>query len=166
MRGAGHPQVAGHRVRCLRPGGFPWLTFAGKHLHRWIVIDMDATIITAASKNEGASATWKKTFGFHPLAAWCANTGECPAMWLRTGGAGQQRPHVPTHPRPFLRDLRQDLGVHRGERPARRRVRHRRPEQALMVGLHLLGVGLSPATSLLTPHQANTNSAVKRPVCN
>ncbi|MFD0507482.1 IS1380 family transposase [Streptomyces chiangmaiensis] len=73
---------------CLRPGGFPWLTVAGKHLHRWIVIDMDATIITAASKKEGASATWKKTFGFHPLAAWCANTGECLAMWLRTGGAG------------------------------------------------------------------------------
>lgn len=42
----------------LRPGGFPWLTVAGKVLHRWIVIDMDATIITAASKKEGASATW------------------------------------------------------------------------------------------------------------
>ncbi|WP_325063633.1 hypothetical protein [Streptomyces marianii] len=37
----------------LRPGGFPWLTIAGKHLHRWVVIDMFATIITAASKKEG-----------------------------------------------------------------------------------------------------------------
>ncbi|MFE5828306.1 transposase [Streptomyces erythrochromogenes] len=72
----------------LRPGGFSWLTVAGKHLHRWVVIDMDATIITAASKKQGASATWKKTYGFHPLAAWCANTGECLAMWLRTGSAG------------------------------------------------------------------------------
>ncbi|WP_245991498.1 transposase, partial [Streptomyces spongiicola] len=53
----------------LRPGGFPWLTIAGKHLHRWVVIDMDATIITAASKKQGAAATWKKSFGFHPLAA-------------------------------------------------------------------------------------------------
>ncbi|WP_199800720.1 transposase [Streptomyces marianii] len=53
----------------LRPGGFPWLTVAGKYLHHWIVIDMDATIITAASKKQGASATWKKTYGFHPLAA-------------------------------------------------------------------------------------------------
>ncbi|WP_371666608.1 hypothetical protein OG985_46380 [Streptomyces sp. NBC_00289] len=34
----------------LRPGGFPWLTVAGKRLHGWVVIDMDATIITAASK--------------------------------------------------------------------------------------------------------------------
>ncbi|MEV6841478.1 transposase [Streptomyces sp. NPDC051133] len=65
---------------CLRPGGFAWLTIAGKVLHRWIVIDMDATIITAASKKQGAAATWKKTYGFHPLAAWCANTGECLAM--------------------------------------------------------------------------------------
>ncbi|WP_406191008.1 transposase [Streptomyces sp. NBC_01017] len=72
----------------LRPGGFPWLTVAGKVLHRWVVIDMDATIITAASKKLGASATWKKTYGFHPLAAWCANTSECLAMWLRTGSAG------------------------------------------------------------------------------
>ncbi|SCE53872.1 Transposase DDE domain group 1, partial [Streptomyces sp. di188] len=72
----------------LRPGGFRWLTVAGKVLHRWVVIDMDATIITAASKKQGASATWKKTYGFHPLAAWCANTGECLAMLLRTGSAG------------------------------------------------------------------------------
>ncbi|WP_329223330.1 transposase [Streptomyces sp. NBC_01485] len=70
----------------LRPGGFPRLTIAGKVLHRWIVIDMDATIITAASKKDGASATWK-SYGFHPLAAWCANTGECLAMRLRTGSA-------------------------------------------------------------------------------
>ncbi|MFE4416143.1 IS1380 family transposase [Streptomyces sp. NPDC056821] len=72
----------------LRPGGFPWLTIAGKRLHRWVVIDMDATIITAASKKQGAAATWKKSFGFHPLAAWCANTSECLAMLLRAGNAG------------------------------------------------------------------------------
>jgi hypothetical protein len=72
----------------LRPGGFPWLTVAGKHLQRWVVVDIDATIITAASKKEGASSTFKKTYGFHPLAAWCANTQECLAMLLRTGSAG------------------------------------------------------------------------------
>lgn len=53
----------------LRPGGFPWLTVAGKRLTGWIVIDIDATIILAASKEQGAKATFKKTFGFHPLAA-------------------------------------------------------------------------------------------------
>ncbi len=72
----------------LRPGGFPWLTVAGKRLHDGVIVDMDASIITAASKKDGAAATWKKTFGFHPLAAWCANTGECLAMLLRPGSAG------------------------------------------------------------------------------
>jgi hypothetical protein len=72
----------------LRPGGFPWLAVAGKRLTGWIVIDMDATIITAASKKEQAAVTFKKTFGFHPLAAWCANTSESLAMLLRPGNAG------------------------------------------------------------------------------
>ncbi|MFB7601147.1 IS1380 family transposase [Streptomyces sp. NPDC056160] len=72
----------------LRPGGFPWLTVAGKRLTGWIVIDLDATIITAASKKAGAAVTFKKTFGFHPLAAWCANTTESLAMLLRPGNAG------------------------------------------------------------------------------
>jgi hypothetical protein len=72
----------------LRPEGFPWLTVAGKHFQGWVIVDIDATIVTAASKKEGASATFKRTFGFHPLAAWCANTGECLAMLLRTGSAG------------------------------------------------------------------------------
>jgi hypothetical protein len=72
----------------LRPGGFPWLSVAGKRLAGWIVIDIDATIILAASKKEGAKATFKKTFGFHPLAAWCANTQESLAMLLREGNAG------------------------------------------------------------------------------
>jgi hypothetical protein len=72
----------------LRPGGFPWLTVAGRRLKGWIVVDMDATVITAASKKERAAATFKGSFGFHPLAAWCANTSECLAMELRPGNAG------------------------------------------------------------------------------
>ncbi|MEU6656986.1 transposase [Streptomyces sp. NPDC046900] len=72
----------------LWPGGFPWLTVAGKRLTGWIVIDLDATIITSASKKAGAAVTFKKTFGFHPLAAGCANTTESLAMLLRPGNAG------------------------------------------------------------------------------
>lgn len=71
-----------------RPGGFPWLTIAGKLLTGWIIIDMDATLITAHSPKTGAAVTFKKGFGFHPLAAWCANTGESLAMLLRPGNAG------------------------------------------------------------------------------
>lgn len=58
----------------LRPEGFPWLTVAGKRLQSWVIVDIDATIITSASKKEGASATFKRTLGFHPLTARCANT--------------------------------------------------------------------------------------------
>ena len=72
----------------LRPGGFPWLEVAGKLLTGWVVIDIDATLITAHSAKQGAAVTFKKGFGFHPLAAWCANTGESLAMLLRPGNAG------------------------------------------------------------------------------
>jgi hypothetical protein len=75
----------------LRPGGFPYLTVAGRHLRGWIVLDMDATVITAASRKQGAAGTFKGTFGFHPLAAWLANTDECLAMELREGNAGCSR---------------------------------------------------------------------------
>jgi hypothetical protein len=70
------------------PAGFPWLAIAGKTLAGWLVIDMDATLVTARSDKEGAAATWKKGYGFHPLGAWCANTRECLAMLLRPGNAG------------------------------------------------------------------------------
>jgi hypothetical protein len=68
--------------------GFPWLRVDGKVLTGWVVIDIDATIVLAHSAKEGASATFKKTWGFHPLAAWCANTQESLAMLLRRGSAG------------------------------------------------------------------------------
>lgn len=71
-----------------RPQGFPWLTVAGKLLTGWVVIDMDATLITAHSDKQGAAATFKKGWGHHPLGAWCANTAESLAMLLRPGNAG------------------------------------------------------------------------------
>jgi hypothetical protein len=70
------------------PAGFPWLVIAGKALTGWLVIDLDATLVTASSDKEGAAATWKKGYGFHPLGAWLANTRECLAMLLRPGNAG------------------------------------------------------------------------------
>ena len=70
------------------PAGFPWLAIAGKTLTGWLVIDMDATLVTAHSDKEGAAPTWKKGYGFHPLGAWCSNTRECLAMLLRPGNAG------------------------------------------------------------------------------
>ena len=76
------------------PAGFPWLEVAGKTLTGWMAIDMDATLITAHSDKDGAAPTWKKGYGFHPLAAWCINTRECLAMLLRPGNAGSVRHEV------------------------------------------------------------------------
>jgi hypothetical protein len=76
------------KLICDTPAGFPWLAVAGKLLAGWLVIDMDATLITAHSEKQGAAPTFKKGYGFHPLGAWLANTAECLAMLLRPGNAG------------------------------------------------------------------------------
>src|SRR5574340_756809 len=55
-------------------------------------IDFDATISIAYSEKENAAATWKKTFGFHPLLAFLDRPevagGEGLAGLLRAGNAG------------------------------------------------------------------------------
>ncbi len=52
-------------------------------------IDFDATISVAFSEKENAAATWKKTFGFHPLLAFADRPevagGEGLAGLLRAG---------------------------------------------------------------------------------
>jgi Transposase DDE domain group 1 len=53
-----------------------------------LVIDLDASIVVCHSEKEQAAATFKKTFGFHPLLAFCDNTGEFLAAQLRKGNAG------------------------------------------------------------------------------
>jgi hypothetical protein len=53
-----------------------------------LVIDLDATLVTAHSDKQGAAGTYKHTFGFHPLAAWLDlgdGTGEPLAAVLRPG---------------------------------------------------------------------------------
>jgi hypothetical protein len=57
-----------------------------------VTVDLDATIVTAHSEKEQAAPTWKKTFGFYPLAAFAdhgaTGNGEALAIMLRTGSAG------------------------------------------------------------------------------
>jgi hypothetical protein len=57
-----------------------------------IPVDIDATIVVAHSEKEKAAATWKKTYGFHPLAAFADHGagagGEPLAILLRAGNAG------------------------------------------------------------------------------
>jgi Transposase DDE domain group 1 len=57
-----------------------------------VTIDLDATIVIAHSEKEQAAATWKKTFGHHPMTAWAdhgeSGNGEPLAIVLRPGNAG------------------------------------------------------------------------------
>jgi hypothetical protein len=57
-----------------------------------IPVDIDATIVIAHSEKEQAAPTWKKTYGFHPLAAFAdhgaGGGGEALAIALRPGNAG------------------------------------------------------------------------------
>jgi hypothetical protein len=57
-----------------------------------LVIDIDATLVTAHSDKESAAPTFKRGYGFHPLCAFVdhgpAGTGEPLAIVLRPGNAG------------------------------------------------------------------------------
>jgi Transposase DDE domain group 1 len=53
-----------------------------------IVVDIDATLITAHSEKEGAAGTFKRGYGFHPLLAYLDQTREALAGVLRPGNAG------------------------------------------------------------------------------
>jgi hypothetical protein len=57
-----------------------------------VTVDLDATIVIAHSEKQQAAPTWKKSFGFHPLAAFAdhgaSGNGEPLAIVLRAGSAG------------------------------------------------------------------------------
>ena len=53
-----------------------------------LVIDEAATIVVAHSEKEQAAATFKHSFGFHPVLAFCDNSNEALAGMLRPGNAG------------------------------------------------------------------------------
>jgi len=55
---------------------------------RRIILDIDATLLTAHSEKEGAAGNYKGGFGFHPLLCFEAGTGEALAGVLRPGNAG------------------------------------------------------------------------------
>src|SRR3954470_9674263 len=66
---------------------FPPARAAGRVLPG-LVIDLDASIVVCHSEKEQAAPTFKKTFGYHPMLAFCDNTGEVLAAQLRKGNAG------------------------------------------------------------------------------
>ena len=87
-----------------------------------LVIDVDATLVTAHSEKEQAAPTFKRGFGFHPLWAFVDHgpegTGEPLAVLLRPGNAGSNTAadHIGV-----IRDALRQLPSHRpGVRPGRR----------------------------------------------
>jgi hypothetical protein len=82
------------RLRAVRAAAREraWAAGAGPDLAAGLTIDLDATILIAHSEKENAAATWKKTFGHHPLMAYLdrpdVSGGEALAGMLRTGRAG------------------------------------------------------------------------------
>ena len=89
-------------------------------------MDFDATITIAHSEKENAAATWKRTFGFHPLLCFLDRpdiaAGEALAGLLRPGNAGSNTAadHItvldmalaalPEHARPWLDPEHRHLG--------------------------------------------------------
>ncbi|MDP3894398.1 IS1380 family transposase [Nocardioides sp.] len=69
-----------------------WAAGAGPDLDLDLCLDFDATITIAHSEKENAAATWKRTFGFHPLLCFLDRPdvagGEALAGLLRKGNAG------------------------------------------------------------------------------
>jgi hypothetical protein len=70
-----------------------WAAGAAPDRDGWLYLDVDATITVDHSDNkENAAATWKKTFGFHPLLVFLDRpdiaAGEALAGLLRKGNAG------------------------------------------------------------------------------
>ena len=53
-----------------------------------LTIDLDATLIGSHSEKEGAAGNFKGGYGFHPMLAYCDQTGEALAGELRSGNAG------------------------------------------------------------------------------
>jgi len=69
---------AAARARAWRLGEAP----------RRLILDFDATLLTAYSEKEDAAGAYKRGFGFHPLLCCEASTGEALAGILRPGNAG------------------------------------------------------------------------------
>jgi hypothetical protein len=68
--------------------GVPASKVTDTDLGEVIVLDVDATLVTAHSAKEDAAATFKGGFGYHPVGVWCDNTQELLAVTLRPGNAG------------------------------------------------------------------------------
>ncbi len=86
----GHLRLVSEARRIAREAA--WAAGAGPDLTSELIIDADATILVAHSDKENVAATWKHTWGFHPLLTFLDRPevagGEALAGLLRPGNAG------------------------------------------------------------------------------
>lgn len=93
---AADPETAGAAIAAVRVARAQARARVWSRVDPWAgqnhpVIDLDATLIGAHSEKEGAAATFKRGFGFHPMLAFAdhgpGGTGEPLAGLLRPGSA-------------------------------------------------------------------------------
>lgn len=75
------------RIRAARATARAAAWRAGARPER-LILDIDATLVTAHSEKEGAAGNWKGGFGFHPLLGFLDGSDEGLAALLRPGNAG------------------------------------------------------------------------------
>ena len=84
-----------------------------------LIIDLDATLVTAHSEKEQAAPTFKKGFGHHPLCAFIDHgsrgSGEAAVIMLRSGNAGS---NTAADHKAVIRAALDQAGV--GPRPGRK----------------------------------------------
>jgi hypothetical protein len=71
-----------------RHGSVPPIATCYGDIDAVIGIRIDATLVNSYSDKQQAAGNFKGGYGFHPLTAWCDNTGECLAIIARPGNAG------------------------------------------------------------------------------
>jgi hypothetical protein len=86
------PRLAALRAARAAARARVWAAGGGPDLGRENALDFDAAITIAHSDKDGATPTWKRTFGFHPLLCYLdrpeLSGGEALAGLLRPGRAG------------------------------------------------------------------------------
>lgn len=87
-----------------------------------LIVDLDATLVTAHSEKQSAAPTFKRGFGFHPLCAFVdhgsAGSGEPLHLMLRPGNAGSNT--AADHITVTRKALQQLPGYQPGTRPGRK----------------------------------------------
>ena len=101
----------------LRPGGFPYLTVAGRHLKGWIVLDMDATVITAASRKTGRRRHVQGHLRLPPIGRMAGQHRRVPGDG--TEGRQRRREHRRRSPRVLRCRTRADTLLLPGQDPGR-----------------------------------------------